>query len=59
MSDQAGNPKLVSDGHAEDSEPSILHAQNDRIFQVGRDLGRRVVQPPAQSKVCCEIRGQL
>lgn len=57
--DPAGNVKLVSDGRVEEAEPPVLDVEHQRIVLVGRYLGRHVVQPPAQSKVCSEIRGQL
>lgn len=49
-SDQAGNPKLISDRHVEDAEPPTLYVQSHRIVQVLKDLGRHVVQPPALNK---------
>lgn len=51
LSGQAGNPKLINYERVEETEPPIWYAQNHRIAQVGRDLGRHVVQHPAQSKV--------
>lgn len=59
LSDPVGNVKLISDGRVEEAEPPVLYVEHQRTAPVGRCLGRHEVQPPAQSKVCCESRGQL
>lgn len=54
-----GNVKLISDGRVEDAEPLAQCMEHQRAVLATRYLGRLSVQPPAQSKGCCQSRGQL
>lgn len=59
LTNPVGNLKVVSDGRVEEAEPPAQCVEHQRIVLVGRYLRRHAVRPPAQSKVRCEIRGQL
>lgn len=55
----AGNLKLVSDGRGEEARPQFCVWNIRGLFWLAGASGGTVVQPPAQSKGCFEIRGQL